>query len=83
MRFFNWIFHEARSFIRVFKPDNSLAFLSALWNIFSLYQKLYSQAMGNAQNTFSSMLFTFLIKPEQDKNINLSNFLLKIEFRVL
>lgn len=41
---------------------------------FSPYQKQYSKTMGNALHTYSSMLFTFSIKPKQDKNVNLKKF---------
>lgn len=39
--------------------------------------------MGNALHTYSSILFTFSIKPKQDKNVNLafqSNLPLQIKF---
>ena len=84
MRFCNWIFHEARFFDwNLFKPDYSLAFLKCTLKDFFPLSKTISQTMGNTQHTFLSMLFTFPIKPKQDKNINLSNFPLKIKFHVL
>lgn len=71
MTFCNWIVHAANFFDwNLLKPNNS----SQKVFFFSPYQKQYSKTMGNALHTYSSMLFTFSIKPKQDKNVNLKKF---------